>query len=216
MAARRTRSPVPLPPPRAAWRPADAPPALAAWPEPERRAMLARWNAERDRVAVEVQDADPGSARRQDAKALLDHLDAIRASLDAGPVSAVRLSTLERRLAEFRQGLRVAAALRPYRRRPGDPRIQPAWQPRVLDVRREHPKWPFPQLWDHLVDIARKGDDDVLHEAVTGEDDRRACDEIIGRPCSAGDHLHWRDGQDRLHSLAQVTVRHYVPRPPPA
>jgi hypothetical protein len=89
----------------------------APWPEPDlrehqRQAVLTRWNAERDLVANAWQDAGAGSVRQQDAEALLQHIDAVRAAIETGMVSAVRLSTLERRLAEFRRAPLVALARR--------------------------------------------------------------------------------------------------------
>jgi hypothetical protein len=190
------------------------PPVLSTWPEAERRAVLARWDAERDRVAAEGHDAEPDSVRRQDAEGLLQHIDAIRADLTSGPVLTVRLSTLERRLAEFRQGPlrerahRVAEQL--SRHRLGYRATPPAWQAVVRSLLRQHPLWSFDAVWDHLVQLTQEKDHPILHEAIRADDPRRACETVGTRPCPSGAHLHYWGTRKRLRALAFGTVRNFV------
>ncbi len=140
---------------------------VAAWPEPDplqqrehdRQAALARWNAERDHVAIEWQNAGPDSARQQDAEALLQHIDAVREALEADMVSALRLSTLERRLAEFRRTplVKLARHGRAFTGRKPDEITKI-----IRAFLEEHQTATTPEVWAHLRELARQGGHPVI------------------------------------------------------
>ena len=175
--SRRTARPAP----RTTATPAPSAIAVPPLPEPDlarqrdRWAALARWNAERDSVAIEWQESGAGSARQQEAEALLDHIDAVRSALETDMVSAARLSTLERSLAAFRHAPQAARAglvralaqgLQPYRRG-GAPGRRDALARTLHEILDRAPRSKLPVVWDRLLDL--KGEPGSAIVSVYGD-----------------------------------------------
>jgi hypothetical protein len=98
------------------------------------------------------------------------------------------------------------------------------WHREVLAVANADRTAPLLSLWGQFRDIA---DPEGIITAVPSGPHRDECKFVVGRPCSQGDHLHWRkptpdDGDDDgdedkrarpqhpLHSVTQGTVFKHI------
>lgn len=93
---------------------------LAYVDDRDRQFNLVRWSGERDQLAMERQAAGAGSVRQREIEALLEMIDAVRADLEVRMVSATRLTTLERCLAQLRLANQRRAMVPPPPRREFD------------------------------------------------------------------------------------------------
>jgi hypothetical protein len=120
--------------------------------ENDRRAALARWSAERAKVATDLRREKLAPARRQEAAALVKHIDAALAELRSSMIDLDVLLTLDEPLAAYRHPGRgfddVSKVVRAFLA--------------------NDPDASMPAIRDHLRDLALRGDPVILALGTCG------------------------------------------------